>query len=240
MIVRLKQNLLVVTAESEQERESLVLWGGEVDGHIFRLTLQDAQTFRLTAIGPEAEARHEPINVTSRSTDPAIQLISNFAHTPFELDARRYASVEGFWQGLKFSDPERRREIASLHGKEAMRAGADAPQSTTFEYQGQTVRIGTFEHWRLMHLACRAKFTQHEASRNSLLGTGERPLAHITRNDSRTIPGVIMADIWMRIRYRLRHPIRMHDELGDVSYAPEAKTSSTHDHEFSEIDSCDA
>ena len=44
----------------------------------------------------------------------------------------------------------------------------------------------------------------------------------------------------MRIRYRLRHPIKMHEELNDVSYAPEAKTSSTHDHEFSEIDSCDA
>jgi hypothetical protein len=33
MIVRLKQNLLVVTAETEQERESLVLWGGYLDAH---------------------------------------------------------------------------------------------------------------------------------------------------------------------------------------------------------------
>ena len=34
--------------------------------------------------------------------------------------------------------------------------------------------------------------------------TGERPLSHRTRPDSRTIPGVILAEIWMRLRSRLR------------------------------------
>ena len=37
-----------------------------------------------------------------------------------------------------------------------------------------------------------------------LLSTGERPLMHRTRRDSRTIPGVVMADIWMRIRDGLK------------------------------------
>ena len=206
MIVRLKHRLLVVTAESEAERESLSSWGGELDGHVFRLTLQDSQTFRLTAIGPEAEARREPINVTSRSPDPAIQLISNFAETPFELDGQRYSSVEAFWQGLKHPDEARRREIAPLFGKEAMLAGADAPVSENVLYGGQTIRVGTSDHWHLMTIACHAKFSQHEGARRALLGTGERPLMHRTRIDSRTIPGVIMADIWMKIRHRLLHP----------------------------------
>lgn len=239
MIVRLKSDLLVVTAESEEERGALVAWAANVDSHAFVLRLQDSQTFRLTSLGPEAEARREPINVTSRSPDPTIQLISNFAHTPFELDAKRYASIEGFWQGLKFPDEKRRREIAPLHGKEAMRAGADAVQSTTLEYQGQTIRVGTSEHWRLMTLACRAKFTQHEEARNALLSTGERPLAHITRKDSRTIPGVIMADIWMRIRYRLRHPIVMHVEQGEVSYDIEPTTAADSQSESQGSEPCD-
>ena len=37
----------------------------------------------------------------------------------------------------------------------------------------------------------------------ALVGTGDRPLMHKTRRDSRTIPGVVMADIWMRIRRTL-------------------------------------
>ena len=37
-----------------------------------------------------------------------------------------------------------------------------------------------------------------------LLGTGIRPLVHLVRPDSRTIPGVVMADIWMKLRAELR------------------------------------
>ena len=36
----------------------------------------------------------------------------------------------------------------------------------------------------------------------------QRGLTHTMRKDSRTIPGVIMADIWMRIRARMRHKAR--------------------------------
>jgi hypothetical protein len=55
-----------------------------------------------------------------------------------------------------------------------------------------------------MERACAAKFEQHAQARRALLATGERPLTHKVRPDSRTIPGVILADIWMRLRERLR------------------------------------
>jgi hypothetical protein len=54
-----------------------------------------------------------------------------------------------------------------------------------------------------MERACRAKFAQHSESAAALLATGTRPLVHRMRRDSRTIPGVIMAEIWMRIRQDL-------------------------------------
>jgi predicted NAD-dependent protein-ADP-ribosyltransferase YbiA (DUF1768 family) len=212
MKVRLKPNLLVVTAESAEELQTLAAWARTVDGHVFNLKLQDEQTFRLTALGPRAEACREPINVTARSPDPAIQLISNFAHTPFELDGQTYGSVEAFWQGLKFPEESRRREIAPLHGQEARRAGFEAPEAATIEYRGQTVRAGTAEHWRLMAVACWAKFNQHETSRQALLATGERPLVHKTRRDSRSIPGVVMADIWMKVRRGLINRLAMEEE----------------------------
>ena len=40
-----------------------------------------------------------------------------------------------------------------------------------------------------------AKFEQSEAAQTALLSTGMRPLVHQMRRDSRTIPGVVMADI---------------------------------------------
>ncbi len=206
MIVRLKPDLMVVTAESSDERESLIEWAGQFDGNAFVLMLQDSQTVRFISKGPEAEACREPINVTSRSLDPDIKLISNFAHTPFELDGVLYGSVEAFWQSLKFAEDDRRAEIAPLFGKDALQAGKGAIASTTLVYNGKMMQVGTFEHWQLMKMACQAKFNQHEPAKAALLGTGERPLTHITRNDSRTIPG-IMADIWMRIRHGLRNPM---------------------------------
>ena len=55
-----------------------------------------------------------------------------------------------------------------------------------------------------MRRACEAKFAQHAGARTALLDTGERWLTHKVRKDSRTIPGAIMADIWMQIRERLQ------------------------------------
>jgi predicted NAD-dependent protein-ADP-ribosyltransferase YbiA (DUF1768 family) len=222
MKVRLKQNLIIVTAESAQEREMVTGWAKEVNGHVFALRLQDEQTFRLSALGPRLEACREPINVTSRASEPAIRLISNFAHTPFELDGQPYASVEAFWQGLKFPDESQRREIAPLHGDVARRAGFDAAESATLEYRGRTIRVGTWDHWQLMSLACWAKFTQHEAARQALLDTGERPLTHKVRRDSRNIPGVVMADIWMKIRRGLVNWIEESMDEAENGAEPEA------------------
>lgn len=167
-------------------------------------------------MGQRADACREPINVTSRSSDPAIQLISNFAHTPFELDGQQYGSVEAFWQGLKFPEESRRREIAPLHGQDARRAGFDAPEATTIEYRGNVVRVGTSDHWRLMAFACWAKFNQHEGAKQALLGTGERPLVHKTRQDSKNIPGAVMADLWMKVRRGLVKRVGIEEEATDA------------------------
>ncbi len=70
------------------------------------------------------------------------------------------------------------------------------------------MRVGTWDHWQFMERACRAKFEQNPAAQDALLATGNRPLVHQMRRDSRTIPGVIMADIWMRIRVALQRKTR--------------------------------
>jgi predicted NAD-dependent protein-ADP-ribosyltransferase YbiA (DUF1768 family) len=203
MKVRLKEGLLVLTAEQDNEIQEVSGWIATHADHAFRAMPQDSRTILLRGLGPHLEACREPINVSSRSTDEAVRLISNFAYMPFSLHGRTHASVEGFWQGLKFPDDESRLRIAQLHGLEAKQAGAGAPEAETVVYEGRTIRVGTYEHWGVMYEACWAKFTQHGEAQRALLGTGARPLTHRSRRDSRTIPGVIMADIWMRIRTRL-------------------------------------
>jgi predicted NAD-dependent protein-ADP-ribosyltransferase YbiA (DUF1768 family) len=207
MKVVLKTGKLVLIPETPTETADLAAWKSEQAGRVFLLQQTTGSGQALIDLGPRAEVCQEPINVTSLSQNPAIQLISNFAATPFLLDGREYASVESFWQGLKFPKSADRRRIAELPGKQARREGEHQGYEVTIAYEGETIVVGTWAHWQLMQRACQAKFDQNDEARAALLSTGSRPLIHRVRRDSRTIPGVIMADIWMRIRAQLNRTI---------------------------------
>jgi predicted NAD-dependent protein-ADP-ribosyltransferase YbiA (DUF1768 family) len=200
MRVMFKDAVLAMIPETDAEREAFAAWRSTKAGHVFALTGADGT---LHDIGDRDDACREPININTKARKP-LDLISNVAATRFELDGEDYASVEGFWQGLKFADLAERRRVAALSGSEAKDAGGQAPASDLILYGDEVIRTGTWNHWRLMERACEAKFGQHERARAALLSTGERPLIHQMRQDSRTIPGVIMAQIWMRIREQLR------------------------------------
>ena len=94
----------------------------------------------------------------------------------------------------------KRARVAALFGQEAKRSVEGRPEPAIIGYENATVRVGRPEQWALMRQACVAKFTQDGAARLALLATHHRPLLHRVRRDSETIPGVVMADIWMRIR----------------------------------------
>jgi predicted NAD-dependent protein-ADP-ribosyltransferase YbiA (DUF1768 family) len=197
MLVRLHEGHLVLSSVDAADSE-VAAWFAAHSDQVFLLR-QDGQASILQAIGPRAEACREPLNIAGHSPG-ALALISNFAHTPFVLDGRDYASIEGFWQGLKFPGDADRRRIAALWGSTARDAGHDAPASDELHYDGARVRIGTWEHWQLMKRAAVAKFEQHAEARAALISTGSRPLVHEVEPDSKNIPGVIMAQIWMQIR----------------------------------------
>jgi predicted NAD-dependent protein-ADP-ribosyltransferase YbiA (DUF1768 family) len=110
--------------------------------------------------------------------------------------------VEAFWQSLRFAIEERAR-IAAMDGAAAKQASAEQAYGSHVIYAGKAVSVGTWDHWQLMRRACLAKFDQNEDARLALLATGGRPLIHKVRRDSRTIPGVIMAEIWMALRESL-------------------------------------
>jgi len=202
MRVILKSNTLVLSPETDAEKRDFRSWLEGHHDHVFHLAAGSERGGALHDMGAKADACREPINIVLTAGEPRWRPISNLALTPFELDGRRYASVEGFWQGLKTESAAERKRIAALWGAEAKRAVA-GPAPSAFAYEGRTYATGTREHWQLLHRACAAKFAQNAEARAALLATGNRPLTHRVRRDSKIIPGVLMADIWMRVRATL-------------------------------------
>jgi predicted NAD-dependent protein-ADP-ribosyltransferase YbiA (DUF1768 family) len=194
---------LILRADTDAERDELLAWKAVHGGHVLLMEADDGDGLSLHDLGPQPTACREPLNVLSDHADPQVRLISNFAHTPFVLEGLAYQSVEGFWQGLKFADPDERRRLAELDGPATKRAGGQQGYGEFVSYRGSEIRVGSSDHWRLMHVACLAKFTQNDAARAALLATAPRWLMHRVRRESRAIPGPIMADIWMRIRDKL-------------------------------------
>jgi predicted NAD-dependent protein-ADP-ribosyltransferase YbiA (DUF1768 family) len=208
MKVVLKNDVIVLIAETEDETADLARWKEAHADHALWARVADRQGGRgleLRDLGPRDDATREPINVVSNSRNPVVRIVSNLADTPFELDGRRYQSVESFWQGLKFPEETDRLRLAECDGPRARAEGSRQGYGRTLVYEGAEIAVGTFEHWQLMERACLAKFEQSADARDALLSTGDRPLVHIVRRDSKSIPGVIMAQIWMRLRHRLRN-----------------------------------
>lgn len=201
MRVLLKEGVIVLVPESEVETAALAQWTASHADHVLGLdAVPNASGLALHDLGRRADACREPINIVSTSPDPVARTISNLGAAPFDLDGRRYQTIESFWQGLKFETQDERDRLAALDGHAAWEAGTAKGYGATVIYDGQTIPVGTWAHWQLMERACRAKFTGNAEARAALLSTGSRPLAHIVRHDSKAIPGVIMAAIWMRVR----------------------------------------
>ena len=154
------------------------------------------------------------LNIGSVADDWRAKRLSNFSDDPFELDGRRFASVEGFIQGIKFPDGDPRRSLAFVSvGAQAKRIGHDAfdPKSAVWGrrvvwWGREQIPFGSFMHQRLIERAIRAKFEQNERARRALLATAGTKLTHdMGHPESRytSLPARVFCDILTRIRTEL-------------------------------------
>jgi predicted NAD-dependent protein-ADP-ribosyltransferase YbiA (DUF1768 family) len=154
-------------------------------------------------------------------------LLSNFAPTPFTFRGKRYASVEGFWQMMKYpegaDDPRTnspavqwrytRDEVAQMTAFDAKRAGDLAEKNlmqlgiTWVSFEGERLEYRPAEpgkQYQLIVAAMREKFRQNPEVQKVLRATGDL----ILRPDHRQEPNAPAAwryhDIWMQLRAELR------------------------------------
>jgi|GEM_PF-762358 phosphoserine phosphatase/predicted NAD-dependent protein-ADP-ribosyltransferase YbiA (DUF1768 family) len=168
-------------------------------------------------IGPDEADKGEVI-LSKRNE---LGLLSNFAATPFVLDGVRYASVEGFWQMMKYpegdDDPRQsagpftftRQAVAQMVAFDAKGAGKEAStllkraSISWISYGGKRLEYKGADadaHYTLIRRAMSAKLKQNPRVLRLLLSTGDltlRPDHHPSPHRTRAYE---YHRIWMDLR----------------------------------------
>ena len=154
-------------------------------------------------------------------------ILSNFAATPFVLQEKRYASVEGFWQMMLYpedaSDPRAhapgitwrytRRQVGQMTSFAAKEAGTLAEGNMQkmgidwVSFEGRRIpyrSMGKGEHYRLIREAMLAKLHQNSKVRQTLLATGNLILRPDHIQETVAPPEWFYCQIWMEIRSQLQ------------------------------------
>lgn len=153
-------------------------------------------------------------------------LLSNFAPTPFVYRGKKYGSVEGFWQMMKYPEgpnderlknssvhwPYTRDQVAAMTAFDAKNAGSKANENmkklkiqwVTFE--GRKIdylenRKGEF--YDLIWDAENAKLDQNPQVREILVKTGDLKLRPNHHQAADSPPAWKYHEIWMEIRSNL-------------------------------------
>ena len=105
--------------------------------------------------------------------------LSNFAPHPFVIDGVECASMEGFLQSLKFSNPDMQREVCKLVGKAAKFKGKPKKwyRTQTLYWMGKEYKRDSEEYQNLLNRAYNALY-ENAKFRKALEATGHATLTH--------------------------------------------------------------
>lgn len=149
-------------------------------------------------------------------------ILSNFAATPFFYKGKRYASVEGFWQMMKYPDPQykndprrkvrfpyTREQVAGMTAFAAKKARDQASEIlkvlgidwVTFEGERMTYcSEKPRDHYFLIKEAMIKKLRYNPEVRRVLLSTGNLKLMPDHHEEECKAPEWKYYEIWMDIR----------------------------------------
>ncbi len=151
-------------------------------------------------------------------------ILSNFAATAFVLDNVTYASVEGFWQMMKYPEgaedprsvlsfPFSREQVSAMTAFTAKDAGKIGEQKMKelgidwVTYQGERMTYCSLErglHFELIRKAMLEKVKQNAEVKRILLLTGDLILRPDHHSEGCQAPEWKYYDLWMEIRSELQ------------------------------------
>jgi len=154
-------------------------------------------------------------------------LLSNFAPTPFVFNGRRYASLEGFWQMMKYpegpDDPRAtfpsltwvytRAQVSQLTSFTAKHAGDLGDENmakmgiTWVSFEGQRMEYRPAQpglHYQLIVAATREKVRQNPEVRRVLLATGNLILKPDHYQETNAVAAWHYYDILTQIRTEMQ------------------------------------
>lgn len=105
--------------------------------------------------------------------------LSNFAPHPFVFDGVECNSMEGFLQGLKFSNPDMQVEICSYVGMKAKRAGSKKNWKTdqTLYWKGKPLKRDSDDYQILLDGAY-DQLSMNDGFKRALLASQDANLTH--------------------------------------------------------------
>ena len=154
--------------------------------------------------------------------------MSNFAATPFTLKNKQYASIEGFWQSLKYPESEqderhkitnkwpfKRTDVEQMTAFEAMKAGKKANELmikyhiTWVSFAGEKIEFKTSpkdieKHYHIIEMATRAKIDQNPEVKKVLLQTENLTLRPDHHEDKDGTKAWRYYEIYMKLREELK------------------------------------
>ena len=171
------------------------------------------------------EAGPGEVILSKRQED--LGLLSNFAPTPFEFHDKKYASLEGFWQMMKYpegpDDPRAkfnglkwdhtRDEVGQMTSFEARKAGDQGNENmkkmgiTWVTFEGRQMEYKPSEpgeHYRIIVEAMREKVRQNPNVKKALLSTGDLILKPDHHQEADAVAAWHYFDILMEIRRDLQ------------------------------------
>lgn len=168
----------------------------------------------------------DTLNVTSNSPDWRAARLSNFSADPFELDRQKFASVEGFIQGIKFHyDDDRRLHAFELTGMKAKKIGRLAKRDRVW-WDGMEIIYGSMFHHSVIARAIAAKFEQNRGALAALIATRGLTLTHNTGTPEPAdtcLPATIFCTILTNIRQDALKKLPKVDIVNYGTYSREAR-----------------
>lgn len=151
-------------------------------------------------------------NIASNSENYIEAWLSNLAHYPFRFNGEFFASIEAFWQSLKFEQwSNEYKECKELFWVESKKYWNKAKTKEYFVYNWNAYKVWSKEHQLLMKMAIREQLRQNQDKLKLLLLTGSSRLIHQPKkkdwspcSDSITIPGIIFSRFLMELREEFR------------------------------------